>query len=285
MGMRTTEVTGTVGQQNLEWVFLSPNQEERPRRLVFTGTKNFRDLGGYRTVDGRSVRWGRLYRSDALNKLAKSDLEYLAAFQISRLVDLRAAHEKEEEPDRLPQDAGIQVVEIPLLDSSTEAWHDNRRRLLSGDFRSIDTARYLVETNIELATRFAPQFNQFVHVVLEAQGRPVLFHCAAGKDRTGFAAAILLRILGVPQSTVMEDYLLSNEYYLPSFDRQLFVLRLFRGKRFASVVKGFLEVKPEYLTAAFKALDREFGSFDNYIQSGLGLTAADVEQLRAWLLE
>ena len=272
-------------QLDLELKISSQAFEERKRRLDFSGTKNFRDLGGYRTVDARAVLWGVLYRSDQLQKLTNSDINHLTSLTLDRIVDFRAKHEKEEAPDRIPANSDIRIVEIPILDSSTEIWRDSHDLFLKDNLRNIDPVKFMIETNIELATRFTPQMRQFVHELFSTSGRPLLFHCAAGKDRTGFAAATLLRILGVPMEVVMEDYLLSNQYYLSAYSWSLFLIRLMKGKRFSNVVKGFLEVVPAYLCAAFEAIDREFGSFEKYVRNGLGLTDQDIKHLRNLYLE
>jgi protein-tyrosine phosphatase len=254
--------------------------EENKRRLNFSGVKNFRDLGGYKANDGRTVVWGRLYRSDQLQKLTDSDLKHLEALTLDRIIDFRAEHEKEDAPDRIPSNSDIQIVEIPILDSSTQIWRDSRDQFIKDNLRNIDAVKFMIETNIELATRFTPQMRQFIHELFSANGRPVLFHCAAGKDRTGYAAAILLRIFGVPLEVVMEDYLLSNQYYLAAHSRSLLMLRLMKGKRFSDTVRGFLEVRPVYLSAALEAIDREFGPFERYVRNGIGLTKQDVEYLK-----
>jgi protein-tyrosine phosphatase len=274
-----------INQMDFELKIGSQFLDKKKRRLDFTGTKNFRDLGGYRTVDGKTVIWGILYRSDQLQKLTNTDLNYLTALALDRIIDFRAEHEKEEAPDRIPANLDIRIVELPILDSSTEIWRDTHDQLIKDNLKSINSVKFMIETNIELATRFTPQMMQFVHELFSANGRPVLFHCAAGKDRTGFAAAILLRILGVPLDVVMEDYLLSNQYYLSAHSWSLFLIRLMKGKRFSNVVKGFLEVRPAYLCAAFEAIDREFGSFEKYIRNGLGLTEQDIKHLRNLYLE
>ena len=87
---------------DLEWVFLHPALEQQKRHLIFSGVKNFRDLGGYQTLDGKTVRWEKLYRSDDLHKLTNSDLKHLAALDLDRIIDFRAEYEKEVRPDRLP---------------------------------------------------------------------------------------------------------------------------------------------------------------------------------------
>jgi protein-tyrosine phosphatase len=254
------------------------------RRLPFSGAKNFRDLGGYRSMDGKTVRWRVLYRSDSLHKLTDADQKRLLALALDRIIDFRAAHEKEQEPDRLPTSMNNLRVEIPILDSSTKVWHDSREEF-EKNLKNIDPAIYMIETNAELASRFTPEIRQFIQELLSSNGRSVLFHCAAGKDRTGFAAAILLRTLGVPQDVVMEDYLLTNKYLLSAYRWNLVLAQLVKGKRFMSAVKAFMEASPKYLGAAFDAIDREHGSFENYIQHGLGLSKQDIDHLKNLYLE
>ena len=258
--------------------------EARKRRLDFAGAKNFRDLGGYQTADGKTVRWNTLYRSDGLHKLTTSDLKFMSALALDRIIDFRADHERELEPDRLPIELKDRAVEIPILDSSTQIWHDSRDEFVK-NLRKIDSAQYMIRTNMELATRFSAEMRQFVVELISANGKPLLFHCAAGKDRTGFAAAILLRMLGVPHEIVMEDYLLSNRYILPAHRPSLAVLNLLKGKAFTEAVKGFMEVRPEYLGAAFETIQREYGSFEDYVYKALDLTMHDTERLRALFLE
>ena len=259
-------------------------EEMKNRRLPFSGAKNFRDLGGYQTADGRMVRWNLLYRSDALNKLTDGDLRYLSALMLDRIIDFRAEHEKKEEPDRLPTDADIRTVGIPTVDASTRIWNNSREEL-EKYIGKVNPAQYMIQANIELATHFVPEMRHFFHELFLANGRPVLFHCAAGKDRTGFAAAVLLRILEVPHDTVMKDYLLSNQYYLGAYQTNLIFVRLVKGRQFASVLQGFMEVTAVYLSAAFEAIDREYGSFENYVRDVLGLTERDVEHLKSLCLE
>lgn len=271
-------------QVTLEKTSVGKRDSTSLRHLIFTGTRNFRDLGGYRTADGLSVRWNLLYRSDALHKLTDGDLKKLAALGLDRIFDFRAEQETEHEPDRLPADLDIRLVKIPILDSSTQVWHNSREEFVK-NLKNVDPVPYMIRTNVEFVTRFTPQFKLFLHEVLSASGRPVLFHCAAGKDRTGFAAAILLRILGVPQTVIMEDYLLTNKYFYGAYKWNLMLARLIKGKRFAAVVRGFMDARPEYLSAALDAIDREYGSFDAYLRNGLGVTGQEIERLKSVYLE
>jgi protein-tyrosine phosphatase len=272
-------------QISLDQQIVEPSLPARQRRLAFAGAKNFRDLGGYPSTDGRTTRWGILYRSDNLHRLKGIDHSRLVSLNLDRIIDFRAEHETAQEPDRLPARVRIQLVGIPILDSSTELWRKPREQLMKGDLRSIDPVHYMTQTYQELGTRFAPQMQVFMNELFRSNGRPVLFHCAAGKDRTGFAAAALLRILGVPQQVVMEDYLLTNQYYFSAHKWNLAFVKLIKGRRVSTMIAGFLEARPAYLSAAFAAVDDTYGSFENYIHDGLGLTPDDIGRLKSMYLE
>jgi protein-tyrosine phosphatase len=266
---------------------LPPVRRELGRRIAFDGPGNLRDLGGYRTADGRSVRWGVLYRSDHLGRLSARDLRQLRRLELAVLVDFRSGAEKREAPNRLPRGHGIKVVELPLFDN--DAQNDLglslRSRIASGDLSTLDAAAFLVEANQRLATEFTPAYRQFVAELLAARGAPLLFHCTAGKDRTGFAAAIVLRLLGVPEEAIVADYLRSQAYNLATYQRDLLLLRLLKGAAVTAVARALLGVDPAYLQAAFAAIDHEYGSFDAYVRCGLGLGEADIAQLRELLLD
>ncbi len=258
--------------------------ESRERRLPFSGAKNFRDLGGYQTVDGKRVRWGVLYRSDSLHKLTERDLKRLSGLGLQWIVDFRSPKEKEDWPDRLPDGMSAQIVEIPIIDSSTQIYQSSREEFVK-NLKNIDPQHSLSLTNTELATRFTGEMQQFIDVLFLSNGNPVLFHCTAGKDRTGFAAAITLRMLGVPQEVVMEDYLLTNKYFYTAQRRNLLLLRLIKGRQIAQVVSGMIQADSVYLSAAFHAIDQNHGSFDRYVHQELGLTDEDVDHLKSLYLE
>ncbi len=265
-------------QTHLEKAVVRNLKAEKKRRLSFSAVKNFRDLGGYQTLDGRIVRWEVLYRSDCLHRLTNTDIRDLSTLGLHQIIDFRADYEKEKEPDRLPADMKNRLVEIPILDNSSRAEFVK-------NLKNIDPVRYMIETNVELATRFTPEMRQFIDILLSSDGRPILFHCAAGKDRTGFAAAITLRMLGVPHDVVMEDYLLTNKYFLPAYKWKLSLLQLLRGRKLVETVTGMMVAHPSYLSAAFDTIDRDHGTFENYVQNGLGITNKDVKKLKSLYLE
>lgn len=258
--------------------------QKQNRHLAFSGAKNFRDLGGYRAMDGGIVRWGVLYRSDALHKLTDADLERLSALSLNRIIDFRSDYERGQEPDRLPTEEKRRYVPIPIMDASTALVQGSRDDLVK-KLRGIDPQKYMNESYMGFAAQFTPAFRRFFRELIAADGRPVLFHCTAGKDRTGFAAALSLRVLGVPYETVMQDYLLTNSYFLRRYQWNLVLARLMKGRRFADAIRGFMLADPRYLSVAFETIDREYTAFEKYIHEGLEVSTLDVERLKTIYLE
>jgi protein-tyrosine phosphatase len=265
---------------------LPPEQREAHRLLGFEGIVNFRDLGGYPAEDGKQVAWGKLYRSGTLAHTSRADLQALGQLKLATLIDFRSAAEKEEEPNVLPDPPGFEVVEIPTLDEGNEALlGEVMERIDSGDFNGFDPNKFMLEANRQFAGQFTPEFRRFFETILAADGAPVAWHCSAGKDRTGYAAAILLRILGVPQEVVMADYMASRELALEARKSQLMLLRLFKGEEAAEKLSVMMGVEEAWLRAAFTEIDRRWGSFDAYVTEGLQLTPQDIARLRSRLLE
>jgi len=257
----------------------------RRRHVVLEGARNFRDLGGYATADGRTVRWGLLYRSDNLAHLTDADLDELARLGIKLVCDFRSAPEKAEEPDRLPKANPPEVAELAIFDESFSP-SEFRKRLLSGDLGDLDLRKALTDANRQFATRFAPQYAAMLDLVSKPADLPAVVHCTAGKDRTGFAAAVILRTLGVPEETVYQDFLLTNHYTADYIDRTLWTIRLLSLFRVdPERVRPVLGVERGYLAAAFKEVDARYGSFDAYRREALGFDDAETEAFRRLALE
>jgi protein-tyrosine phosphatase len=254
------------------------------RVLPFKGTSNFRDLGGYLTTEGWSVKWGVLYRAGHLAKLRNGDLRLFETLDIHTLVDLRSRIERERDPDRLPAEHHIHVFALPVLDKGNEMIHEVSRRMRDNDFDGYDPDLKMAEAYRQFVTEFSEPYRQFVHAVLAAGGAPVLWHCTAGKDRAGFAAALILRLLGVPHAIVVQDYLLSACYLRPR-PGLLWLLRLTRGPRAVRIVKTLVQVKERWLQGAFDAIDERWGSLDAYAKQALQLSPASISRLRQTLLD
>ncbi|MBX0326439.1 tyrosine-protein phosphatase [Oscillochloris sp. ZM17-4] len=264
-----------------------PGRRQLGRRIPFDGARNLRDLGGYPAAGGRAVRWGALYRSDHLGRLSARDLRWLRALELAVVVDFRSSAERAESPNRLPGGHGIREIALPIFDNDAGAITGSafKARILRGDVADIDAATMLITAYESFATTFTPVYRQFVAEVVAARGSPLLFHCTSGKDRTGFAAAILLRLLGVPEEVILADYLRSKTYSLAAHRRDLLLLRLLQGPAIGSLVRTLLGVEEGYIQAAFAAIDGAYGSFDAYARDGLGLREADIAGLRDSLLE
>jgi protein-tyrosine phosphatase len=261
-------------------------EREAHRLLNFEGVNNFRDLGGYRSADGRSVRWGTLYRSGTFADASRTDREVIANLALHALVDFRSSAEKREEPNQLPDPLPFALIEIPTLDGGdTSLAEEVMARIEEGDFDGFDPDAFMIAANRQIASTYTPQYREFMRVVLDADGAPVAWHCSAGKDRTGFAAALLLRALGVPMETVLNDYLRSREPAVAARSREVWLLRLFKGDQAADKLRVLLGVEPAWLEAAFAQIDADWGSFDTYLSDGLGLGADDLQRLRDTLLE
>lgn len=263
-----------------------PNaKREQYRRIAFAGVKNFRDLGGYATSDGKRLKWGVLYRSGHLHKLTAKDLTAFTHLGVRTVLDLRADFERTQEPDHLPADPTIRMVSLPIFEADSALGIDLRKRIVLGDVEGIDVAAMLTLANQQFVTLFTQQFRQLMQEVVAAKGQPLIFHCTEGKDRTGFAAALILRMLGVPQQLIEQDYMLSKQYASKAYWQALFILRLMRGKKTATIARQFAEVEPAYLAAAFATIDQQYGSFSAYLRDGLGLTNEDMVGLQGFLLE
>jgi protein-tyrosine phosphatase len=253
------------------------------RRLPLRSINNLRDLGGYQTVDGRTLRWHTLYRAGHLGKLKERDLRQLTALNLHTIIDFRSAEEKQREPDRLPVN-DVKVIELPILDEGNSAMmKDMRRRYDNNDFDGLDTNLVMFNTYRQFALDFTAEYAHFLQAVLQAAGQPVLWHCTAGKDRAGFASALILKILGVGFDTIQQDYLLSGKYIHP--DRKLMaVITLAKGLRPARLLKPLWAVKPEWIKASFDAINEHWGSFDVYRREALAFSDKDVTRLQELLL-
>lgn len=264
---------------------LPAGQRDAHRVLHFEGIHNFRDLGGYPAAGGATVKWGSLYRSANLSEASRADQQALDTLELHALVDLRSATEREAQPNQVSEKPSFEIVEIPVLDGGAQGLADEiTRRIEDGTLADFDAEAFMLNANRQFADEFTPQFAEFMQVILRAGGEPVLWHCTAGKDRAGFAAAVLLRILGVPENVVLEDYALSRQYSMQAHSMDLMMLKLFKGEEVRDKVAVLLGVEKRWLQAAFDTIEQRWGSFDAYVESGLKLDAKDVAMLRQHLL-
>ena len=242
-------------------------------------------MGGYEGDNGRKIKWGTLYRSDNLHRLSARHFEAFNQLNLTAVIDFRSSYEKSFEPNRFPSNKTFKVVELPIFDRANQTMGKNlQEKIRKGDVGDIDGNALMLRANRQFALEYIPEFRHFLHHILEAEGKPVLFHCTGGKDRTGFATALLLTILGVSKETIFQDYLLSNQLILPALKSRMRLYAMIRGPKALQVVEELARVTPAYLGAAFAAIEVEYGNFDNYVQQALTLSKEDVEELRNSLL-
>ncbi|GAA3378440.1 tyrosine-protein phosphatase [Streptomyces sannanensis] len=253
-----------------------------------TGVRNFRDVGGLPTADGRRVRYGRLFRSGHLAHATETDATFLASLGLHTIFDFRnAADQKLEGPDvELP---GVRNVNIPLSDPAdgAEFWKmvrdgdlDQLRAALADD----KAAGRMTESYRMIITQRTAEHSRVLHALAE-DSVPALMHCAAGKDRAGLSIAVTLLAIGVERDAIEADYLESNathrRYKVQRGDNSAAAM----SPEVMELLSPLFDARAEYLAAAFAAIDETWGSADRYLAEGLGLTPETLERLRERLLD
>jgi protein-tyrosine phosphatase len=245
------------------------------RVLPLQGGRNFRDLGGYRTADGRTVKWGLLYRSGQMHDLTPADYAYLQKLGIRTVCDFRDTAERTREPTLWPAGQRPKVL-------SDDYALDMSAMKIPGD-PSTWTQRQVVTAMTATYPKLLDQFNgQYRRMFAEllAGDVPLAFHCTAGKDRTGVAATLLLTALGVPRTTIVDDYLLSNRHMAPMPAHPTG----FWAKLSPEAARTFAGVDRRYIDAVFAVTDRHPGGTMGYLRDELGLDAGKIAKLRALYL-
>ena len=240
-----------------------------PTRLL-NSVSNFRDLGGHAGLDGRRVRLGRVYRSDHLAALTPDDLRTLQGLGITHRIDFRGAAERSALASEV---AGIATLALSIEPTVV---HRVQALLAQGqEPTEAEAVELMCQTYRGFARDSAPVYARFFRHLLE-QPTPLVFHCTAGKDRTGFAAALLLGALGVSRDDIVQDYLLTNRLYVRS--------PLVEARGPAHVMDVLWSVQPAFLDAAFAAIEADFGGLAPYLQGPMGLGERELGQLRDSLL-
>lgn len=258
---------------------LAAEARQASRLLPLEGANNFRDLGGYATTDNRVTRWGMLYRSAKLSDLSDDDQAYLQRLHLKRIVDFRSPAETTDEPDQLG--TSLQAIYRPLPIAVSEA--DTQRlmdKIDAGELTAEESRQFLVRANRHFVDDYSDTYSQWLHSLLDAGNLPMVFHCSEGKDRTGFAAALLLLTVGVDKQQVMQDYLASNRYLEASVDRRMLMMKVLSLFQFdADAIRPVFSVERQYLQSAFDRIDERYGSFDNYLQAGLDIDPQERRRL------
>ncbi len=241
---------------------------------------NFRDFGGYATTDGRQMRTGRLYRSGTLDNARDADLRTVQAIGLKTIIDLRAPKEKKKE---LPAITGTRRIDVPIeLENRTR---EKIQPLMTKRGAEGEVVEILKQMYCTLADEAQPQVNQVFHLLLNANVYPVLIHCRAGKDRTGFMCALVQQAVGVERTAIFRDYLETNNHFGLVTPRVEHMMKIFSlGRLQMANVRASLSAREEYLQAAFDQIDQRYGGTTAYLAK-CGITACEVETLRGLLVE
>lgn len=235
------------------------------RHLPMTGGYNFRDLGGFKTTDGKYVKWGKVFRSDDLNKLTDADLKYLNSIPLISIIDFRSPSEIKLSPDKMPRSTrnnyafSITPGNLSSIDDIKNMTTDQ----INNTMRSIN--QMLVTDSSCIA-----QYRLYFDLLQDEAETPLMFHCSAGKDRTGMGAALFLYSLGVDEKTILNDYLSSNKYL---------------GDKYKPILtqhpnlKPLLEVDESFLKAGIEQIKKDHGSIENYLTNILNVDLNKMRQL------
>ena len=260
----------------------APAIVQHQRLLPLEGGRNFRDLGGYRARDGRTVKWGLLFRSGSMHGLTAGDYAYLERRGIRVVCDFRDSRERAAEPAAWPASGAPAILTDDYALAQAGMMPPRAMRSASPE----EARRMMASLYPRMLTFLNGQYRRMFAELLAGHA-PLAFNCSAGKDRTGVAAALLLTALGVPRATVIEDYLLTNRY--------LDARRLLAPGRTAAaeawtrlpapVQRALMAADRSYIEAALAVLDRHPGGPEGYFRDALGLSRADLAKLRDMYLE
>lgn len=239
------------------------------RRIALQGSTNFRDIGGYATKSGATVRWKRVYRSDALARLTDDDIVVLTPLQVATLIDLRSPKELETSGhSRLVTEHGVTHKHLPFLPESTNPV----------DYQNIPP---LSELYVQMIERGAPTIHAVFEMLADNTTYPAVVHCAAGKDRTGVTIALLLRTLGVSDEVIVADYALTDGYLAEGIER----LRAAGGaEQYSHVPPDLLHAHAETMAGFLATVDQRFGGTDQVLADA-GVLPGTQDEIRQHLLE
>lgn len=260
------------------------------RKLNVTGGWNFRELGGYTTVDGHSVKWHKLLRTDGLARLTPEDQQLLSDYGVIADVDFRSKDEQKMAPDKVP--AGVKYHFLPVFPADDETDASATEKQLEDRFNGDDRSgyRHMLDVYQKMVTLPTAQdaYHNFFDTLLrnEDADQSVLFHCTAGKDRTGMGAFFALSALNVDPQTIQQDYLLTNQNVMPLVDKQSDDARQSgHSEAFVTNIRALSTVSPDYLAAAVKVINTQYGGVQDYLHDVLGLSHNDLTNLKKLYLD
>jgi protein-tyrosine phosphatase len=249
--------------------------EKHSRQIEFENIPNFRDIGGYRTREGNTVAWRRLFRSAGINRMTDRDLEKLRQeLGLMSVIDLRSDFEIKHQGTGLISGTGIKYYNVAFLSDGKDSQED---------IREFNEFPNMGEFYVHLVRqrRFGQRMVKALEVIAEAENHPMVFHCTVGKDRTGILAAVLLSVLGVPDEDIENDYCLTGP-----FIEALFEQLTNETKNMEEPFKlpdFFWRTEPESIALLMASFRKEYGSTSDYLKAH-GAEPSLVNRLKASLL-
>lgn len=248
-------------------------------RIGFSSLPNTRDLGGMQAKDGRFIRPHRLLRSAALHKINKEDKKRLEnEFNVRLILDLRTDMERLSAPD--PVILQAEHIHVPARNASTLdllSKEVDAKHLVDLLKKADETMKYLYE-DLVVSQQGLKAYRQFFQLILAQEEGSVLWHCTQGKDRTGIGAMLILSALGISKDAIYKDYLRTNEYL--EAEKDDLKIRLKNHPEWIKDVDALYDARKEYLDIAYRSIEDNFGTMDNYLREGLGLDQKMIDTLQ-----
>lgn len=247
-------------------------KNEAERVILIKKVTNFRTVGNMKNVDGRTLKEGKFYRSAHLHKLKKKSFEEIEKLGIKEIIDLRNSKEIAGKPDQLP--SAVNYKKYSAFEDEGDQLAQAKKLVLKGKVNASDADKRMISFYREYVTENPEMIKKMITEILESKD-PILYHCTAGKDRTGITTALLLTILKFDKETIYNEYLLSNNYRKELVQKRLRLantLHFLYPKMDLKVLEKLSWVEKRYLDAAFEEIDKKYGSADTYIQQALGIS-------------
>jgi protein-tyrosine phosphatase len=262
--------------------------EATQREVVyhFENVYNFRDVGGLKTAEGHVMKTGVLFRSDKLSRMTCQDLAKLQEFNITLICDLRSPKESRKKQVRAVPNQTFRVVNIPIHEPAIQ--NGRRKRLLSflfgkkGGDRFWEFARWYYH---HIAFERTYRIREVITLLSKAENLPALIHCNSGKDRTGFLAALIQLLVGVPYEMVMQDYLRTNDYFGPHLEKLIKVMRVLTLYQVSPErMRLVLTAHPEFLNEVHDLIVKKYGSVEKYLCEACEIDRDTLQKLKNQLL-
>lgn len=248
------------------------------RFIHIKGAHNVRDIGGYATKDARFIKWKKLYRAGKLSGIPTENLDQLKTLNIKSICDFRTNSEQQKSPDKWYQLETLNRYSLPIGEGRI-----NQPEWIVKAKRGDDMNNYLYQANKSYVSKNAHQFKAFFDILLDESNYPLIYHCTAGKDRTGFATVLLLSVLEVDHSIILRDYLLTNEYLTEHSQIDLDKAASYFGISKAQLQPVFM-AKKAFLQGAFDAIKDDFGTMEQFLQEAIGIGPEEKKHLQSLLV-